>query len=151
MGYIICDSAPANWGKTTTLLEVAKLFKSNQSLYTISSPKTINGIDEWLVVKVKATNKIIIVQTQGDNASAFQDTENYLKRTKNPVDIIICASRSSGNSYQKVLDIANSYGYKRIMFSNFCPMDRTLFSNTTISQVNLVDLAPIIVKFAISL
>ncbi len=151
MKYIICDASPANWGKTTTLLEVVRLFESKSSLYTIVASKTMSGGDEWRVVRVNSSGKIIIVQTQGDEVSSFKYTEDYLKKHEIHVDIIICASRSSGASYQKVLDIANTYHYKRILFSNFCPQDRKLYANPVISDVNKVNFAPIIINFALAL
>lgn len=151
LNYIICDAAPANWGKTTTLIEVAQLFRSSPSYYTVLEyQKKPNNNDEWLVIKVNTTGKIILVQTEGDLATSYSDTINYLS-IGHHVDIIICACRTSGASYQVVHNIAKKFNYKQIMFSNFCPLDRSLFSTPIISQVNKVHLASLIYNFALAL
>ena len=147
--YIICDCAHANWGKTTTLLEVVNLIVTNPTNFVVL--KTIyHGVDKWVVAQEISTGKIILVQTQGDDANAFNDTNHHLS-AGSPVNIIICSSRTKGTARSAVSRIARTYGYETILFRNFCPEHKTLFSNPVISAVNKVNLAQLILDFALAL
>lgn len=149
MKYIICDAAPANWGKSTTLLEVIKLFRMNPTNFVVLDERNV-GFDYWIVFQNIVNLKVYLIQTQGDYAKSFDETKKYLASGKK-VDVIICAARSKGKSLKEVQTIETLYNYKQIQFSNFCPLDRSLFSNPFISDVNKVHLAQLIFNFALAL
>ena len=148
--YIICDAAPASWGKTTTSTELIKIFKSYPSAFTILSEHPVNPNDYWILLRENASAKTILIQTQGDYPSSYNETIKELSK-EIIIDIIICAARSKGGSLKQVQYIANTYGYKQIHFSNFCPLNRSLFQDPVISNINKVHLAQLIFNFALAL
>lgn len=115
--YIICDSARANWGKSTTLLEVANLFECNPNFKVLR--KTFVGTDQWLVVT--DGKKTYLIQTQGDYAKCFDKTLSFLQDGGN-ADIIICACHTRGESRAQLNEIAHSYHFTQIFFNNFSPL-----------------------------
>ena len=80
--FIICDCARANWGKTTTLVEVINLFKSTPVRFSVIATTSVPTPDQWFVFHDAVTSKDILIQTAGDNSGCFTDTKNYLKSGK---------------------------------------------------------------------
>ncbi len=155
--YIICDAANPSWGKTTTLKEVINIFSAHPSafiklseiVYTDKNGKTK---DIWIVFQERATSKTILIQTAGDQKQSYRDTNDYLI-SGHIVDVIICASHLDGPSCNAVEGIVKKYGYKKINFSNLCPLKnrKSLFKIPAISDVNKVHLAQLIFNFALAL
>jgi hypothetical protein len=98
--YLFCDCAESDTGKTTFLLDVIGCL-INTFGYTIhleTDLRDINkrityagdGNDRWVVLE--KDGKKIIVQTEGDYQTSFNNTYNYTSKY-GEVDIIICASR----------------------------------------------------------
>lgn len=118
--YILCDCALSNYGKSNVLTAVADYYISNPTLYTILTSKIFKD-DRWLVVREISTNKIILVQTKGDDAGCFSRTISYLYNSKNPiVDIILCASHPNDVTHNIVKAIAGKT-FKLFCFTNFYP------------------------------
>ena len=118
--YILCDSAPSNYGKSNVLTAVADYYISNPTLYTQLTSKILKN-DRWLVVREISTNKIILVQTKGDDAGCFSKTISYLRNSKNPiVDIILCACHPDNETHNIVKALAGKT-FKLFCFTNFYP------------------------------
>lgn len=117
--YLLCDSATADYGKSTTLNYLLDLFKSMPELYKIISLQEYNAEgDNVCVIQCVHSNKTIIIQTGGDNEEAFKLTLDYL--AYHEPDIIVCASRTKQSTAEATKYICDTYEYHYIDFRNLC-------------------------------
>lgn len=111
--YIICDTGPADWGKTETLLKVIDIL----SMYykPVSEIRT-NGNDRWDKFIISSGRKVV-VSTQGDPNSL---QTKWLKQAVDvKADIIVTTCRTSGDTVETIYDFAKEYEYEIIWFRNF--------------------------------
>ena len=110
--YIICDSARANWGKTETLQTLITL------LSKIYKPLDIQteGKDTYAVFRLE-NGKIVFVSTLGDPGSGYMSWW-HIGMNLNP-DIFVCACRTSGETYNNLLNISKAHEYEVVWFKNF--------------------------------
>lgn len=116
--HIICDFARSDWGKSQTLLHVIDFLKEE------IAPKTeilIDNYDKYAVFEIN--KKIIVVITQGDPNSHQEECLN--NAVKENADIIVCASRTRGNTVDCIYKTAEK-GYDIIWFGNFYADDKNL-------------------------
>lgn len=134
--FIICDCAKANWGKTTTLIEVEKLF--NLSPLFSSLQRSDWGKDVWAVYERISDKRIFVIQTEGDYKKSFNNTIQYAKEGK--VDIIICACRDDNRYKERVDYIAKTFAFEKIFFNNFCPSKKAFRKIPALNYANKVSL-----------
>ena len=121
--YILCDNAPSNFGKSQVLSEVADFYLNNPSSFLVLESKLFKS-DRWIVVREISTNKIILVQTQGDKLGCYSKTLTYLQNSKHPfVDIIICACHPNDNTH-KIVKALSKKAFNLYYFQNFSPSPR---------------------------
>lgn len=107
--YIICDAVRADSGKSETLLQVITKLGGD------SVATKINDKDKSVIIEVDG-NKVAVV-TLGDPASGHYD---YLADVaKETPAIIVCASRTKGETVDDVVRIAVEHNYDVIWFNNF--------------------------------
>ena len=107
--YIICDAVRADSGKSETLLHVITKLGGD------SIATKINDKDKSAIIKVDG-GKVAVV-TLGDPASGHFD---YLSDVaKEEPDIIVCASRTRGETVEDVMSISIEHNYDVIWFNNF--------------------------------
>lgn len=137
--YILCDYARSDWGKSQTLLKVIEHLKD------IANPdieEQIGDVDKFAVFIIN--EKKIVVNTQGDPDS-YQE-EGLSRAVKEKADIIVCASRSKGSTYDCVKKYENN-DYEIIWFRNFySEIDNQLYK-----PYLLDDMAQSIVQLALKL
>lgn len=148
--YIICDCARANWGKSTTLIAVDKLFYSNEDRFRLLNPTHPSKGDVWQIYEDRKTGKVILIQSGGDSPQIFADTENYLSAGNN-VDVIICACHVRGATRRVVYKIVKNYGYTPIFFNNFSPIKGKKYWTPQITSINSTLLAQAIQQLALNL
>lgn len=113
--YIVCDCAPANHGKSETLLGLIDYFQkrfgyTSQSILPPRSQK-----DKLLLFQF--SEKKVVVDTYGDPYRTFSTWLDAAVGTK--AKIIFAACRADISQKNTVSRIAASHGYKVIWFSNF--------------------------------
>lgn len=107
--YIICDAVRADSGKSETLLHVITKLGGD------SIATKINDKDKSAIIEVDG-GKVAVV-TLGDPASGHLD---YLADVaKEEPDIIVCASRTRGETVGDVMSISTEHNYDVIWFNNF--------------------------------
>lgn len=126
--YLLCDAATADYGKSTTLNHLLKLFQSMPNLYKITPLQEYNAEgDNVCLIECLHIKKTILIQTGGDNSSAFECTLNHLKENTTNVlpDVIVCASRTKGGSAEEAEYIRRTYNYHYIDFRNLCAWEKS--------------------------
>jgi hypothetical protein len=109
----------AGKGKTESIREFVKLLLNTYPGFTAIYP-TLIKIDpkgDFLIV-VKVNGKVIGIVSQGDPGTGLGD--KLLKLVKvNNCDIIICSTRTSGETVNSVLDVARKNKYEVIWTSTY--------------------------------
>lgn len=117
--YIICDSAKAESGKSAVLNEFADRLKSCRNTKQLDS-KDLNDFDKWYLFEYQG--KKICVITGGDEASLMKKWFDWALKAN--ADVIVCASRSKGDTMHCVNKFASKGGFSIVKFSNyFCEGD----------------------------
>ena len=116
---IICLSAPANKGKTSSINEVYNLLNGDKTIVrknTIGDISAIIKLTEKEVTKltekeiIKSKEIIIGCSSLGDpDSSHIKWLEELIINYQ--CDIIVTASRSQGNTLENVKKVAKNYGY----------------------------------------
>lgn len=119
MKTIISIWHSSNKGKTRTIREVANYLLQNYTdTEIIYSPP--NGIpdqgDFRIVLRVKG--KIIGIETQGDPGTGLEKRLSDLADIFN-CDIIICSSRTRGETVMAIENVANTRDYQTIWTSTY--------------------------------
>ena len=118
--YILCSCAPGQWGKSSTLKKLVEILEAKSIDFALKlKEKGVNdSSDIWCVFQSTQSNKTIIIQTEGDYTSSFNQTIEYLKT--HGVDILVCASRCERtNVYKKVKEVSNDNNMEIIRFQNY--------------------------------
>ena len=137
--YILCDYARSDWGKSQTLLKVI------ERLNEIANPEIeeqIGDVDKFAVFIING--KKIVVNTQGDPDS-YQE-EGLARAVTEKADVIVCASRAKGSTYECVKEYENN-DYEIIWFRNFYSETDNLLCKPYL----LDDMAQAIVQLALKL
>ena len=112
---IIAVYGRANEGKSETIKKVCRLLL-NSFPNAVSFPSEINyNGDVCLTIKLDKVR--IGIESQGDPNSRMVNTIGKLAEKK--CDIIICATRTSGSTVNKVDEIAKNYNYKTVWLSTY--------------------------------
>lgn len=130
--FLFCDCAESDTGKTTFLLDVIGCLLNTfgftihleTDLRDINKPITYAGNrnDRWVVLR--KGEKMIIVQTEGDYKSSFNNTYDYTSKNGD-VDVIICASRLDSKIKERASELSNRY--KVHFFQHIISVDRNTF------------------------
>lgn len=119
----------AKTGKTEVIRNVAKLFMQE---YKDAKIEIIEN-DDWresesgdFTVVIHTNNKKIGISSAGDPGSNSKTRLTKLA-TKYLCDIIICASRSSGETVDAVSNVSSDYGYQLIWLSTYQTYDESLY------------------------
>ena len=117
--YIICDFAKAESGKSAVLNEVANKLNSCKNIKQLDS-KELNDFDNWYLFEYQG--KRICVITGGDDASLMKKWFDWALKAN--ADLLVCASRSKGDTVHCVNNVASKGGFSIVKFSNyFCEGD----------------------------
>ena len=112
MKYMICDFGVEKWGKTGTLLRLIDVLEQHKHK---TRKEKLNSEDVYAVCKIE--NKTIAVVTFGDPSKHFEEYLNV--PIKEDADIIVCASRTKGNTADMVYRLASENEYQLVWFSNY--------------------------------
>lgn len=130
-------------GKTQTLRELAILLLKNyptfSPIYPITSSISSSDIHDFRLV-VKINGIIIGIETQGDPNTNLKGRLLDLVNTYN-CDIILCTSRTRGETVAAVEHIHNTFGYQTVWTSTYQVENR--FQDTLVNQLkakHLLDL-----------
>ncbi len=119
--YIVCDSARAESGKTTSLCLLADKLKSSKNIKQLDF-KELNEVDKWYLFECQ--DKKICVITSGDDAKLVKTWLNWALKAN--VDVVVCASRSKGDTIHCVNKFASRCNFSIVRFSNyFCEGDES--------------------------
>ena len=134
MKTIICIRGKANTGKTQTLLNFYKLLDPLEE-------NILSRQDEDICATVIMKDILIGVETQGDPLS---QQENWIKELiQKSCDIIVCASRTKGETIECVKKYASLNGYSLIWASPFVVKNEELHDLChqlmAISIINLIN------------
>ena len=113
--YIICDYAASRNGKSGTALKVMDILSGIKSPLTqVTHGKNINSdrYEEYDFNGVKIT-----VFSQGDPGPKSYQLPDLKAAVASGADVIICASRSSGDTVNNIYKIAKNY--EKIWYRNF--------------------------------
>ena len=120
MKTIICLSGKSNIGKTATIQQVwKKIGNSTKPMATASANKEI-------LAKFTYKNHLIGIESFGDPHSKQSEWIEILIKAE--CKIIVCASRSYGETVEIVENYAKDYGYAIIWVS-------PIFTNTDIENL----------------
>ena len=120
--YIICDSARAESGKTAVLSELADKLKSSKNIKQLDF-KDLNNGDVWYVFECKG--KKICIITSGDNSKDMEEWFGWALDYKS--DVVVCASRSKGETIGCVNEYAEKGDYYVVWLSNYyCNSDESI-------------------------
>lgn len=114
---ILCDINVADRGKSTTLLKLLDLFEKDKANFELKDKKDDIGEekDVFAVFEFKSNGRKVIIQTAGDSEDEYKHVRDY----KPNAYIIVCASRTKGQAFDAVNDIAEKGKYGIIWFQNF--------------------------------
>ena len=139
--YVICDTATPNHGKTQTLLKVIDRLKLITDYEGIEETQ-INEEDKYASFQIN--NKRIVVNTLGDPVPDFN--KYLMKAVDENANVIICASRESGNTIE-IVNSLEGFEYEIIRFSNFY----SLTDNLSCKPFLLDDMAQAVIQLALKL
>lgn len=103
-------------GKTQTIKELAHILIANYK-YTPVIPVSIPSSGDIRVI-IKVNGKVICLESQGDPKTQLKKRLNEICKLYNP-DIIICSTRTRGETVDAVEDIAKSQKYNLIWTSTY--------------------------------
>lgn len=109
-------------GKTDTLRAAASHLLSSHPYYipVIGAASTVPPTGDFRIV-VGINQKIVAIESQGDPHTQLRDRlEELVQRFK--ADIILCSTRSKGDTIDAVDAIKNNYGFEAIITST-CQVD----------------------------
>ena len=120
--YFICDFARSDSGKTTVLNQLAKKLKQHKEIVQVDSDDLRNG-DMWYLFEYKG--KKICIITSGDNS---KDMGKWFGGAlKANADVVVCASRSKGETIGCVNEYAEKGDYYVVWLSNYyCNSDESI-------------------------
>ncbi len=105
-------------GKSTTIKKVAEVILANYPNAVCSINPVNYSADILLTISIGQVK--IGFESQGDPNSRmiYADTVENLAKIEN-CDIIVCATRTEGDTVKKVDYVADTYGYHTIWLSSF--------------------------------
>lgn len=117
--YFICLDADEDSGKSATLLCLIRMLEAQNYDKLEAFPHNEVEAQEYKAdrtVVFRMNSHLVLIQSQGDPGThVFEDTQAYL--AKNEPQIIICAARPKGETFEKAK--ANAKGYSFIHFRNY--------------------------------
>ncbi|MBO7125027.1 MAG: zeta toxin family protein [Bacteroidales bacterium] len=137
--YFICDFARSDSGKTTVLNQLAKKLKQHKEIVQVDSDDLRNG-DMWYLFEYKG--KKICIITSGDNSKDMEEWYGWALDYK--VDVVVCASRSKGETIGCVNEYAEKGDYYVVWLSNYyCNSDESIIDTlndcTAESIMNMIE------------
>jgi len=118
MNTIIAIWNSGGKGKSSTILNLANLLMSSYKhkvIYCDKSPSTLT-IDFTLILEING--KIIALESKGDPKTALEKRLNDIAVKYQP-NLIICSTRTRGETVQAVHNIANKYSFDKIWTSTY--------------------------------
>ena len=114
---VTANSGRSYHGKTSSLKKVIGELLDNKAT---EIPGTREGdhnnkdADERVILDYKGI--LIGIETQGDPGSRlFSSLKDFVEKE---CEIIVCARRTSGNTYEEVMNLKKQHGYEIIWYSN---------------------------------
>lgn len=116
---IIAVYGRASEGKSTSIKLVCKKLLDEFPNAVSNIPKEEISYSGDILVIITIGSIRIGIESQGDPKSRMitQETIKYLAEEK--CDIILCATRTSGDTVKKVDEIASNYNYRTLWLSTF--------------------------------
>ena len=122
--YFICDFARSDSGKTTALNQLAKKLKQHKDVVQSDSDDLQNG-DMWYLFEYK--EKKICIITSGDNSKDMEEWFGWALKAN--ADVVVCASRSKGETIDCVNEYAEKGDYYVVWLSNYyCNSDESIIN-----------------------
>lgn len=111
---IIAVWGNANTGKSTTIKMIYRMFFEMYSNVTILNEGPISTVDITKIFSVEGHK--IGIESQGDpNSNIFNSLKLF---NKEKCELIICATRTKGNTVKEVMIYESDYGYDVVWLSN---------------------------------
>lgn len=121
---IIAVYGRAGEGKSSTIKEVHKLLLANYPNANSVAPYNSNYYGDILTA-IMVGNIKIGFESQGDPNSRMVTEDSLRELGGDPADgelygcdIIVCASRTSGQTVDKVIELSNEYNYRIVWLSS---------------------------------
>jgi hypothetical protein len=107
-------------GKSSSILELAKvmLAKLPKNYTPIFSSKDINNLSIDFRLVLEINGKIVALESQGDPRTELEKRLNDIVKKYNP-DLIICSTRTKGETIWAVNNVAEKYSYDKIWTSTY--------------------------------
>lgn len=130
----------SNKGKTETLRQFAiQLLQTYPNHILIAGNATIPLKGDFRLV-VEINGIIVGIESQGDPGTNLQ-TRLIRLVTQYNCDIILCTTRTRGDTVHAVEHIHNNYGYESIWTSTYQISNKSLFANANATKArHLIDL-----------
>ncbi|MEI8272654.1 MAG: hypothetical protein WCG08_08520 [Paludibacter sp.] len=127
----------ANIGKTSSIIQIFKKLNYKNTFHEVNVSNEVKAIGYY-------NNKLIGIESVGDPQS--RQGESLIEFAEKDCEIIICASRTKGDTYKNIDNLSKKYGYQIIRTSNFSGGFKGILSNKidlndefSTSIVNLID------------
>lgn len=144
---IIAVYGGQNEGKSETIKNVCRLILDNFPIAVPSTPKELIDYTTDILIVIKIGSIKIGIESQGDpNSRMFWDNtieklaDDNLDPQLGSCDIILCATRTRGETMTKVREIAQKYSYYTIWRSSY----QTDLNTTVINRIAAEDILNII-------
>ena len=107
-------------GKSSSILELAQLMlaqlpKNHIPIYCSTDVKNLS-IDFTLIIEING--KIVALESQGDPGTKLEKRLDDIVKNYNP-DIIICSSRTRGETVWAINNVAKKHSYDKIWTSTY--------------------------------
>ncbi len=133
---IIANWGPSNQGKTDTIKRLAQLILDTYPHAKCTPAKPSFKADIVLIIML---GKIRIgIESQGDPNSRLPDSLKYFSEEK--CDIIVCATRTSGQTVEEVNALNTSHGYDTVWVTNHRSPDKDISRINQLSANHILDL-----------
>jgi hypothetical protein len=116
MKTIVAIWNKAGKGKSDSIREFAKLLLDTYPTNTPTLPSPIKSKADFSMI-VEINGKRIGIESQGDPGTKLQ--ERLLKLVSTKCDVIICSTRTSGETANAVIDIGKKNNYQVIWTSSY--------------------------------
>jgi cellulose biosynthesis protein BcsQ len=144
MNTIIAIWNSGGKGKSSTILNLANLLMSSfihKVIYCDKKPSTLT-IDFTLILEING--KIIALESKGDPKTDLEKRLNNIAVKYHP-NLIICSTRTRGETVHAVHNTANKYGFDTIWTSTY----QIMHSHSVVNNLKSDHLLDLIVKLGL--
>jgi hypothetical protein len=113
---VIANTGITDRGKTQALNKVIEELTDVNNKAEVVKEKSLDNGDVRVILLYKG--KKIGIETQGDPGVLSRLSPSLDYFVQENCEVIVCACRTSGNTYEAVEDLQKQHGYKIIWYSN---------------------------------